>query len=60
MAEGCIKDETKQKCQKVVFGISIVLFIIAVLLIGFAAASYGGVKKITKGGYESPFEFKQD
>lgn len=58
MAEGCIKDETKHKCQRIVFFISAALFIIAIGLIGFAAASYGGIEKIGAGEYETPFKFE--
>ena len=61
MAEGCIKDEMKAKCQKVVMFISVVLFIIAVVMIGYAAAVYGGVdEKVSAAGYEAPFKFEKD
>jgi hypothetical protein len=51
MAEGCVKDDMKHKCSKVVMFISIGLFLIACLLLGYASASYGGMEKIGAGEY---------
>lgn len=40
--------------------ISIGIFIIALALIGYAAASYGGIKKIGVDGYDTPFKFEKN
>jgi len=60
MAEGCIKDDMKHKCSKIVLFISIGLFIIACALLGYASASYGGMEKIGAGEYQTPFKFESD
>jgi hypothetical protein len=40
--------------------ISIALFVIAIALIGYAAAAFGGVEKVGAGDYQTPFKFEQD
>ena len=42
----CISDETKAKCAKVVIFISILLFLMAAIMIGYAAAAFGGVEEV--------------
>lgn len=56
----CISDETKAKCAKVVIFISILLFLMAAIMIGYAAAAFGGVEEVGAGDYKTPFKFEQD